>query len=108
MAGWGYVSQDKSGIYSLLTFASQRQGSNYFLITFIIFLKTINTEWLRKIIGSVVAEDLQKLKVKRMSNQKCKAAHENTEHIPITKHSQTLCAGGVKGNEKLFLNHILR
>ena len=43
-----------------------------------------------------------------MSNQKCKAAHENAQQIAISDYSQNLCAGGVEGNEKLFLNHILR
>ena len=42
-----------------------------------------------------------------MPNQKCRAAHENTERIAITKHSHNLCAGGVEGNESHFLNHML-
>ena len=42
-----------------------------------------------------------------MSNQKCRAAHENSQRIAITKHSKNLCAVGVEGNENHFLTHIL-
>ena len=38
----------------------------------------------------------------RMSNQKCKAAHENSEQIATTKYSKNLCAGGEEGNENHF------
>ena len=42
-----------------------------------------------------------------MPNQKCRAAHENSQRIAITKHSKNLCAGGVEGNES-HLKHMLR
>ena len=37
-----------------------------------------------------------------MSNQKCRAAHDNTQRIATTKFNQNLCAGGVEGNEYHF------
>jgi len=46
-----------------------------------------------------IADDLQKLKVNRMSNQKCRAAHDNTQRIATTKFNQNLCAGGVEGQD---------
>ena len=39
-----------------------------------------------------------------MPNQKCRAAHENSQRIAITKHSKNLCVGGEEGNESHFSN----
>ena len=55
----------------------------------------------------MIAKDLQKLEVKRVSNQKCRAVHGDPEQIAITEPSQNLCAGGEEGNESHFLNHML-
>ena len=69
--------------------------------------KQLIPNWGCKITGNEIADDLQKLKVNRMPNQKCRAAHENSQRIAITKHSKNLCAGGVEGNES-HLKHMLR
>ena len=55
----------------------------------------------------MLANDLQKLEVKRVSNQKCRAVHGDPEQIAITEPSQNLCVGGEEGNESHFLNHML-
>merc|ERR1712136_601637 len=52
-----------------------------------------------KIENPVLANDLQKLEVKRVSNQKCRAVHGDPEQIAITEPSQNLCAGGEEGKD---------
>merc|ERR1712136_661304 len=47
----------------------------------------------------VIANDLQKLEVKRVSNQKCRAVHGDSKEIAITEPSQNLCAGGEEGKD---------
>ena len=55
----------------------------------------------------MIAKDLQKLEVNRVSNQKCRAAFGDSEQIAITENSQNFCAGGEEGNESHLLNHML-
>merc|ERR1712198_388581 len=52
-----------------------------------------------KIEAPVIAEDLQKLEVNRVSNQKCRAAFGDSEQIGITENSQNFCAGGEEGKD---------
>merc|ERR1712126_626222 len=49
--------------------------------------------------ADVIADDLQKLEVNRVSNQKCRDAHGNSKQVAITENSQNLCAGGEEGKD---------
>jgi len=54
-------------------------------------------------LDTTIADVLQKFNVNRMSNQKCRAAYENSQRIAITKHSKNLCAVGVEGSTYGYL-----